>query len=249
MGMLVYAASAGAHPPICQFFHSQCMECVPLMPSNAWHDQGADSTSQVWWLTFLSISRQKFIFSKPLLSFPCCLSPTLASSLRWEKCNCWSQSLRVACPACQWARGETTYFSSVFPSPVHCPVLPPLRSAVFALLNAHSCQSWYGMCCCSVGIFLLSAQSSWALCFAFLHIGHCIPCTQNVTGFRRWSFCGCILFHCSRTLVFTHKTESASRSECQPANFGFCPVEMWFQDPKLKSGCRWYHLTSPLNFN
>ena len=26
---------------------ARCMQCVPLMPSNAWHDQGADSISQL----------------------------------------------------------------------------------------------------------------------------------------------------------------------------------------------------------
>ena len=136
--------------PICQVFQSQCMECVPLMPWNAWHDRGADGTSQVrWQLTFLSISHLP-----SFLSLPCFPPPTPTPRWRWEKDICLNQEecLQVACPpaaACQWwARGKTTYFSF---------------SAFFpfsALLNAHSCQLWYGTCCCSLGNQHLFAFSS-----------------------------------------------------------------------------------------
>ena len=153
----------------------QCMECVPLMPSNAWHDQGADSTSQLWCLPHISINFSPIFLIFKILPLFAMLPPTKLE-MREGICLNQEEGRRVACPAClvpvsgQEARPRISPLLRFLPCPLLFPSPPPplLRSAVFAPLNAHSRQSWYGICCCScsVHISLLSALSSSVLCFA-----------------------------------------------------------------------------------
>ena len=116
--------------------HSHCMECVPIMPRNAWPDRAADSTSQVW--------RQLSFLSNPInISSHCPLSSYQHQHQVKEEA-CELRELLVV-------SGEQAARLSISPFP------PPnffLCSAVFALLNAHSCQSWCAACC-TVDIFLL----------------------------------------------------------------------------------------------
>ena len=75
----------------------QCMECVPLMPSNAWHDQGADSTSQVWCLPHISINFSPiFLIFKTLFA----MLPPTKLDMREGICLNQKEGRRVACPAC-----------------------------------------------------------------------------------------------------------------------------------------------------